>query len=126
LGFRQIGLCTLAWLAATRPAIAVDPKQTAADYLRQTFTTDDGLPSNIVNDVLQMRDGFLIVGASNGVFRFDGHRFAEMNSDPPKEIHVSSLAEGLTATSGLQPGSAFTGLHAQRSVSEGRLYRCIT
>ena len=54
----------------------------------------DGLPSNVVNDVLQTRDGFLIVGSANGVFRFDGHRFAEMNSDPPKEIIVHSLAEG--------------------------------
>jgi signal transduction histidine kinase/ligand-binding sensor domain-containing protein len=92
--FRCIGLCALALLAATRPAIAVDPRQPAADYLRQTFTTADGLPSDIVNDVLQTRDGFLIVGASTGVFRFDGHRFAEMNSDPPKEIIVRSLAEG--------------------------------
>jgi ligand-binding sensor domain-containing protein len=28
------------------------------------------------------------------VFRFDGHRFAEMNSDPPREIAVRQLAEG--------------------------------
>jgi ligand-binding sensor domain-containing protein/two-component sensor histidine kinase len=92
--FRCIGLCAVALLAATRPAIALDPRQPAADYLRQTFTTEDGLPSNVVNAVLQTRDGFLIVGVSAGLFRFDGHRFAEMNSDPPKDIVVSSLAEG--------------------------------
>jgi signal transduction histidine kinase/ligand-binding sensor domain-containing protein len=85
--FRCIVLCAVALLAATRPAIA-------ADYLRQTYTTADGLPSNVVNDVLQTRDGFLIVGAANGVYRFDGHRFAELNSDPPKDIIVHSLAEG--------------------------------
>jgi ligand-binding sensor domain-containing protein/signal transduction histidine kinase len=94
LGFRQIGLCALALLAATRPALAVDPTQPAADYLRQTFTTADGLPSNAVNDVLQTRDGFLIVGTANGVYRFDGDRFAKMNSDPPKDVIVHSLAEG--------------------------------
>ena len=92
--FRCIGLSALALLAATRPAIAVDPRAPAANYLRQTFTTADGLPSNVVNDVLQTRDGFLIVGSATGVYRFDGHRFAEMNSDPPKEINVNSLAEG--------------------------------
>src|SRR5712671_2139964 len=92
--FRSIGLCAVALLATTRPVIALDPRQPAADYLRQTFTTEDGLPSNVVNDVLQTRDGFLIVGAPNGVFRFDGHRFAEMNSDPPQEMIVHSLAEG--------------------------------
>ena len=94
MGYRCIGLCALAVLAATRPAIALDPRQPAADYLRQTFTTADGLPSNIINDVMQTRDGFLIVATPNGVFRFDGHRFAEMNSSPPKEIIAHTLAEG--------------------------------
>ena len=93
-GFRCIGLCALAVLTATRPADAGDPKQPAANYIRQRFTTEDGLPSNVLNDVLQTRDGFLIVGATNGVYRFDGHHFAEMNSDPPREIGVRSLAEG--------------------------------
>src|SRR5580658_1501659 len=94
LGLRQVGLCALTLWAATRPALAVAPTQPAADYVRQTFTTADGLPSNIVNDVLQTQDGFLIVGASTGVYRFDGHRFAEINSDPPREINVNSLVEG--------------------------------
>src|ERR1700721_4434724 len=92
--FRRIGLCALALSAATSPAIAAGPRQPAADYLRQTFTTADGLPSNVVNDLLQTRDGFLIVGAAAGGYRFDGHAFAEMNSDPPKDILVHSLAEG--------------------------------
>ena len=92
--FRSIGQYAVALLAATRPAIAVDPRLPAADYLRQTFTTADGLPSNVVHDLLQMRDGFLIAGAAPGLFRFDGHRFAEMNSDPPQEIIALYLAEG--------------------------------
>jgi ligand-binding sensor domain-containing protein len=92
LGFREIGLCVLALLAATRPAIAVDPRQ-PADYLRKTFTTQDGLDSNVVNDVLQTREGFLIVGSATGVFRFDGRRFAELNSDPPKSMLIRSLAK---------------------------------
>ena len=90
----RMHLCALALLAATRPAIAAGPSQTAANYLRHTFTTEDGLPSNVVNAVLQTRDGFLIVGASPGLFRFDGHRFAEMSSDPPQDIIVHQLAEG--------------------------------
>jgi ligand-binding sensor domain-containing protein len=49
---------------------------------------------NVVNDVLQTRDGFLIVGSAAGLHRFDGHLFAEMNSDPPQAINVRSLTEG--------------------------------
>ena len=90
----RIGLCALAVLAGTRPSIAAGLGQPTANYLSKTFTTEHGLPSNIVNDVLQTRDGFLIVGASNGIYRFDGQRFAEMNSDPPKNFLVSSVAEG--------------------------------
>lgn len=85
----RIHLCALAVLAASRPAVA------AADYLRHMFTAEDGLRSNVVNDVLQTQDGFLIVGSPRGLFRFDGHHFAEMNSDPQMRIDVRSLTEGL-------------------------------
>src|SRR5580704_6426003 len=88
----RIHLCALAVCAAT--SLAAGPTPPTADYLRQTFTTEDGLHSNVVNDVLQTQDGFLIVGSLRGLFRFDGHHFAEMNSDPPKQMPVSSLAEG--------------------------------
>ncbi len=119
---RRIGLCALAVLAATRPAIALDPRQPAASYLRHTFTTEDGLPLNVVNDLLETRDGFLIVGTSSGLSRFDGHRFAELNSDPPRsKSSFVRWRKDLMATSGLQPGSAFTAFHTQRSVREGRL-----
>lgn len=91
---RCLILSTLAVLAGTRPGNAADPTPAADDYLRQTYTTADGLPLNVVNDVLQTRDGFLIVGTARGVSRFDGHRFADMNSDPPKSIIVHALAEG--------------------------------
>ena len=90
----RLHLCPLAVWAATSLAIAADPRQPAAGYLRHTFTTEDGLPSNVVDDVLQTRDGFLIVGGRGGVYRFDGHRFAELSSDPPKQMIVHTLAEG--------------------------------
>lgn len=87
-------LCAVALLAAISPSVDAGTIQPVAGYLLHTFTTEDGLPSNVVNDVLQTRDGFLIVGAATGLYRFDGHRFAEMNSDPPQEIIVHSLAQG--------------------------------
>src|SRR5580692_10198203 len=90
----RVPLCAFALFAATIPAIAAAPPRPTTSYLRHTFTTEDGLPSNVVNDVLQTRDGFLIVGSARGLFRFDGHRFAEMNSDPPNQMVVYSLAEG--------------------------------
>ncbi len=81
-------------LAATLPAVALDPKQPATAFLRHAFTTEDGLPSNVINSVLQTQDGFLIVGLTSGVFRFDGHSFSEMNADRPQNIIVHDLAQG--------------------------------
>ena len=66
--FRCIGLCALAVLAATWQAIAAEPAEPKGNYVRHTFTTDDGLHSNVVNDVLQTQDGFLIVGSGKACF----------------------------------------------------------
>ncbi|MGB3074302.1 MAG: two-component regulator propeller domain-containing protein, partial [Chitinophagales bacterium] len=39
------------------------------------FTSADGLPSNVVYDVLQDEDGFIWFATDHGVSRFDGHHF---------------------------------------------------
>src|ERR1700722_4259079 len=122
----RIRLCAFALFAITRPAIAAGPRQPAASFLRHTFTTEDGLPSNVVNDVLQTRDGFLIVGVPGGVYRFDGHRFAELNSDPPKQIMVHPRAEGPAGALWVTTTFGVSGFHTLKSIREGRLYRCIT
>jgi ligand-binding sensor domain-containing protein len=59
----------------TKSAHAVDPKQPATSYIRTTFTVEDGLSSNVVNAVIQTRDGFLWIGTDAGLDRFDGRHF---------------------------------------------------
>ena len=39
------------------------------------YTTADGLPSNTVYKVVKDERGFLWLATSNGICRFDGHRF---------------------------------------------------
>src|SRR5262245_10957468 len=41
----------------------------------QSWRTDDGLPSDMVSDVTQDKDGYLWVATNAGVARFDGVRF---------------------------------------------------
>ncbi|PHN07283.1 sensor histidine kinase [Flavilitoribacter nigricans] len=43
-------------------------------YFRN-YSTDDGLPSPEVHDILQDRQGYLWIATDNGVSRFDGYRF---------------------------------------------------
>ncbi len=53
--------------AAERPA--------GREYLLQSWQTADGLPASTVTALLQTRDGWLWVGTTNGLARFDGVRF---------------------------------------------------
>ena len=41
----------------------------------QHYTTDDGLPHNVINCLLQDDDGLLWIGTEDGLARFDGFQF---------------------------------------------------
>jgi len=92
-----VGL-SIVLITAPRPAHAVDPNQPATSYIRTTFTVEDGLSSNVVNAIVQTRNGFLWIGTDAGLNRFDGRHFTPIYfrgpGSSPQGI-VSSLAEGL-------------------------------
>jgi signal transduction histidine kinase/ligand-binding sensor domain-containing protein len=78
-------------------ALALDPSQAVGSYLHSNFTReDDRLPSDIVNVLLQTRDGFLWVGTSYGVARFDGRHFTTVRFSPEIRARglTTALAEG--------------------------------
>ncbi|MEI6075054.1 MAG: two-component regulator propeller domain-containing protein [Verrucomicrobiota bacterium] len=50
-----------------------------ADYSITAWSTEDGLPANSVTALLQARDGYLWVGTTHGLARFDGVRFQVFN-----------------------------------------------
>ena len=65
-------------VARVSPATTEQPGATRAaarGYLLETWQTSRGLPANTVTSVLQTRDGWLWVGTTNGLARFDGVRF---------------------------------------------------
>jgi ligand-binding sensor domain-containing protein/signal transduction histidine kinase len=91
-----VGL-SIALTIAPDPGLAVDPEQPATSFLRTTFTVEDGLSSNVVNAVLQTRDGFLWIGTDAGLNRFDGRHFVPIYFRGPRATPqgiVSALAEG--------------------------------
>jgi len=91
-----IGLSIVLTLA-TKSARAVDPKQPATSYLRNTFSVEDGLSSNVVNAILQTRNGFLWIGTDAGLNRFNGRHFTPIyfrgSKSTPQGI-VRTLTEG--------------------------------
>ena len=55
-------------------------------YQFDHWTTDDGLPQNAVNAVLQTHDGYLWLATFDGLVRFDGLQFTVFNKGNTKGI----------------------------------------
>jgi signal transduction histidine kinase/ligand-binding sensor domain-containing protein len=56
-------------------AQALEPSTPLADYARQSWTIDNGLPQNSVQALAQTPDGFVWLGTEAGLVRFDGMGF---------------------------------------------------
>jgi len=54
---------------------ALDPSTVLANYARQAWVMENGLPQNTVTAVIQTRDGFVWLGTEVGLVRFDGNSF---------------------------------------------------
>ena len=63
-------------LGASQAAQALDSAKVITQYVRRVWQLSDGLPSQVVYSVTQTRDGYLWLGTSAGLSRFDGVRFA--------------------------------------------------
>src|SRR5262245_40588535 len=89
----------VALLAGALPAstlLALDPHRASSQYVVTRWGADD-LPSNTVHALLQTRDGYLWLGTSAGLARFDGARlvlFNGRNTPGFGDGGVTSLAQG--------------------------------
>ena len=72
-------LLPLAMLAAVQ-GFALEPSLRVSQYVHDSFTTNDGLPQDSINDITQTPDGYLWVATQEGLARFDGVRFTAFDS----------------------------------------------
>jgi sensor histidine kinase YesM len=68
-------------------------------YIIKNYTTNDGLPSNLIHKCVQDNNGFLWIATANGLSRFDGQQFVNYG---PRDgilgnevISVSLLDDGI-------------------------------
>src|SRR6266705_3341061 len=75
--------------------IAFEPNLTETEGTIRTWRTGEGLPADSVTAIIQTRDGFLWVGTSAGLVRFDGVKFTEIKPTASSvgSIHVTALCE---------------------------------
>ncbi len=83
---------TVSWLLAAGMVAAGSANSAALDeYLIDTWRSDNGLPNNAVTSVLQTRDGYLWIGTSNGLARFDGLRFKTFRTVDTPELKSNQI-----------------------------------
>jgi ligand-binding sensor domain-containing protein/signal transduction histidine kinase len=58
------------------PCLALEPTTPLANYGRQAWGMENGLPQNTVQALVQTRNGFVWLGTEAGLVRFDGNSFA--------------------------------------------------
>src|SRR5580700_10232017 len=101
--FRQRGNSTLRALAAL--CLLIAQPSLAQRYSFKRYGPDEGLKT-AVNKLFQDRDGFLWVGTSNGLFRYDGDRFQRFGtaeglpSSAIRDVHHSQDGTLWIVTSG--------------------------
>src|SRR5208337_1850521 len=78
--------CLLASLLLwnVRAGWGLEPTTAMADYGRQSWAMENGLPQNSVHALAQTNDGYIWLGTEAGLVRFDGTSFAvfDQSSNP--------------------------------------------
>lgn len=88
----------VAFLAALcgLPAVALDPNRTLQQFDHTSWTIHSGAPSGI-NALAQTTDGYLWLGTTSGLFRFDGVTF-ELYRSPHGQRLPDTAIQSLYAT----------------------------
>lgn len=85
-------------------AWALDSKVALSDYHHDIWTGKDGAPGE-VNAMAQTADGWLWIGSTNGLYRFDGVRFRRFEALPGE----MALKRPVTALKALRNGDLLIG-----------------
>jgi len=89
-------------MCVLNPGHCATVEQASEDnYYVQSWQTDEGLPGNQVNDLLQDRNGFLWLATIGGLVRFDGVAFKHFTSPLIARIavcNIRALAETADST----------------------------
>ena len=59
----------------------LDPNRSLNDFGHQSWLTENGLPQNTVQAIVQTQDGYLWIGTQEGVARFDGVNFTVFDKE---------------------------------------------
>ncbi len=75
------GILAFLLLAALQTAEAQPPSRARSPFSRRVWQSADGLPEDFAQALARTPDGYLWIGTSGGLVRFDGVRFAVFNHE---------------------------------------------
>ena len=94
----RIALALVLSLFVTLPGLYADSAQ--PQYTRTVWRVQDGLPEGIVQALAQTQDGYLWIGTTGGLTRFDGTHFSLYAFGTPSAGTVNSVFCLVTARDG--------------------------
>jgi signal transduction histidine kinase/ligand-binding sensor domain-containing protein len=92
-------ILTCLWLMP-RAASATDPEKRISQYAHAAWRTQDGFFPATPTALTQTPDGYIWVGTSAGLFRFDGVRFVPWQSDSGERLPAAEIHDLLSARDG--------------------------
>ncbi len=84
LFFPQVIICQA-------PTYYLNPEKSLVQYNTQSWTTNQGLPTNSLLSIFQSSDGFLWIGSYDGLIRFDGHEFKVFNKSNTQNFNSNTI-----------------------------------
>jgi ligand-binding sensor domain-containing protein len=92
-------VCVYALLIRAAAGSTFEPQ--ISGYVHRAWTVEQGLPQNLVGVLHASRDGYLWIGASNGIVRFDGLSFTVFdltNTPALTSNRIGTFHEGTDGT----------------------------
>ncbi len=83
--------------AAVPRALALDPARSIAQMHHRAYTRDDGL-LGAIKAIAQTPDGYIWIGATSGLYRFDGVRVEHMAADRLLSLDITALLASASGT----------------------------
>jgi ligand-binding sensor domain-containing protein/signal transduction histidine kinase len=78
---RHLRVAALLLLLAGTRTPALDPNRHLKEFGHQAWLTENGLPQNTVQAIVQTQDGYLWIGTQEGLARFDGLNFTVFDKE---------------------------------------------
>ncbi len=74
------------WLLLAGTLWCLDPHKSISQYVHTVWRSEDGLPQNSIQALVQTRDGYLWIGTQEGLVRFNGMEFKVFNKGNTEAI----------------------------------------